>query len=96
MMTRSSHADDGAAELMLAVVRLGATANSQGTINDRPGAIIDHPGVADDRLGAITNREGAAANRQGVVSDCQGAAIDRPSAADIAAPKPKSSHYERC
>jgi hypothetical protein len=80
--TRPSHAGDDAAESMLAVIRLGATANHQGAIDDRPGVIVDRPGATDDHPGVVTNRKGATANHQG-------AAIDCPGAADIAAPKPK-------
>jgi hypothetical protein len=47
--TWSSYAGNGATESMLAITRLGAAANRQSAVVDRPGADNDHQGATGDR-----------------------------------------------
>jgi hypothetical protein len=75
--TLSSHADDNAAESVLATARhgaatdrQGATVSHQGATADCQGAVASRQGAAVDHQGATTNRQGVIAGRQGVTTRC--------------------------
>jgi hypothetical protein len=56
VMRRPNHAGNGAAESMLAVARLGATADHHGAIGDRSGVAINRLGIAIHRLCVVGDR----------------------------------------
>jgi hypothetical protein len=72
--TRLSHDGNGAAKATLVVARLGAAADRQGAVINRPGAANACQGVDIDCKGVI--------NHRGIAIDCQGAAIDCQGTAD--------------
>jgi hypothetical protein len=55
-MRRPSHAGNGAAESMLVVARLGATADHHGAIGDRSGVTVNRLGIAVHRLCVVGDR----------------------------------------
>jgi hypothetical protein len=68
MVSHCHQAGDCAAELVLAVVHQGVTADRQGSLIDRLGALIDCLGAADARYGATTDCQGALVDYKGAIT----------------------------